>query len=166
MKKSIAFASIVVLSGCLQNTVEMTNAFNPNAGTYILANGTASINGQGFMRQAGGGVVTCAGENVELVPATAYQEERIKIIYGSTSGGSRTSGIGDVPPPIAAGAERLKRTTQCDAAGNFEFNGLAAGDYYVHTEVRWIAGQYSPQGGVLAKRIKITNGQRAKIILN
>lgn len=167
MLKKLSFvAAAVALTGCMQNVVEIQTPFDPNAGTYILANGRSAISGQAFMRQAGGGVVTCAGEDVTLTPATTYQQERMRVIYGDISGGSRTTGYGDVPPPPAPGAERLTRTTKCDAGGNFEFRNLAAGDYYVSTTVQWMASQYSYQGGYLSTRVRLGVGEAARVILN
>ena len=148
----------------MQTIVETKTPFDPSQGRYVLASGSGAIEGQAFMRQAGGGVVTCAGEEVTLFPATAYQQERMQIIYGSTDGGSRTTGIGNFPPDRDPRAEPLQRTTTCDAEGDFEFRGLAAGDYYVATKVVWMA-QYV-QGGLLAKRVRLNPGQKVRVLLN
>lgn len=165
MKKLVLIASFALLSGCLQTVVETTQQFDPNSGRYILANGSGEISGQAFMRQQGGGVVTCAGEEVALMPATAYQQERMAIIFGNTQGGVRTSGVGNVPPARDPRAKKLERTTICDAEGDFVFSGLAAGDYYVGTRVQWRAGN-TAQGGALAKRVKLKSGQKTRVLLN
>ncbi|MBL3571810.1 hypothetical protein JMJ94_20355 [Rhodovulum visakhapatnamense] len=149
----------------MQTVVETKNPFDPNAGKYILASGSAQIDGQAFFRQKGGGVVTCAGEQVALAPATPYQQERIQIIYGSVEGGARTTAFGNVPPEIDSRAEAMSRKSVCDADGNFTFRGLAAGDYYVVTRAVWSIGG-APQGGLLSKRIRIRPGEKVRAIIN
>ena len=37
--------------------------------------GTSGVKGQAFLRQQGGGIVTCAGSEVFLVPATPYYRQ-------------------------------------------------------------------------------------------
>lgn len=99
MKQWLICVSLA-LSACMTTTVETAVPFDPNQGRCILSRGSSTIQGQAFLRQAGGGVVTCAGEEVSLLPATPYQVERMTIIYGSTQGGRRTSAIGYAPPPV------------------------------------------------------------------
>jgi len=166
MRQFVFAAAALALAGCVQNTVEMQNSFDPNEGRYILQSGSGSIEGQAFMRQAGGDVVTCAGEDVSLTPVTPYFQERIQIIYGSPTGGSRTTVIGDVPPDHASGSLALRKMTKCDASGNFQFTNLAPGSYFVSTQVVWMASQYNTQGGVLAQRVEVAPGQRVRTILN
>ncbi|MBL3560174.1 hypothetical protein [Rhodovulum sulfidophilum] len=165
MRKLTLIVACMALAGCMQTVVETKNPFDPSAGKHILANGSGQIDGQAFFRQSGGGVVTCAGEEVRLVPATPYQQERMQIIYGSAEGGARTTAFGNVPPEIDPRAKTMSRKSVCDADGNFSFPGLAAGDYYVITRAVWSVGS-SAQGGSLSKRIRLRPGEKVRAILN
>jgi hypothetical protein len=122
----------------------------------FMRTGTSAIEGQGFMRQQGGGVVRCAGEEVTLVPATPYFREYTAI--------AREGGI---PKDI----ERLKsfhsaavRRATCDADGKFKFEKLPSGKWIVSTRVRWMAGN-APQGGVLVGDVEVSPNSTSTVVL-
>ena len=93
-----------------------------------LKPGNGRIEGSAFMRQQGGGVVTCAGSRVHLIPDRQYARERLAHIYGSAHlyGSSEVTqfqnkGVfGFQPDPPSY--KTLQRTTTCDAQGNFVFD--------------------------------------------
>lgn len=134
------------LSACARQPTQIAAPFDENTHRPYLAQGAATIAGQGFMRQQGGGTVTCAGSPVYLLPATAFFDEAIKIFK---SGGTPSS------------AERLDpefkpivKQTQCDAQGNFKFSNVAPAQWTVITRVAWKAGIYD-EGGFVAKKIDV-----------
>jgi hypothetical protein len=105
------------------------------------APGATTITGQGFLRQQGGGVVTCAGSEVFLIPSTDYTREATAI----SMRGDRVVGPG--PTAGTTGARR----TQCDAQGKFRFEGVPGGiPWIIMTQVSWRVG-YAPQGGALLR---------------
>jgi hypothetical protein len=116
------------------------------------APGTGAISGQAFLRQQGGGVVTCAGSSVIAMPATTYF--RRLSAYAKT----RT------PVQIDDRARGLMKDGQCDAEGNFLFDRLPAGDWLVSTEVKWWVG-YLQQGGGLQRQVTVSDGQAARVLL-
>lgn len=120
--------------------------------SYLKA-GNGTIKGQGFLRQRGGGVVTCAGSPVLLFPATSYFREAVQI--------ART---GRAIAPESHVPEQLKKQTKCDAQGNFEFTNIAAGNWFITTEVNWVAGRNS-QGGVLMSEVLVAGNQIQQVIL-
>jgi hypothetical protein len=158
------------LGGCanLQPKEEfhyMTAVFDPAAAEQMSAPGGNTVSGSGFMKQRGGGVVTCAGSAVALTPATDYASERMEVIYGSMSGGvslPKTAGINFVPTPLAY--MKSARETRCDAQGNFSFDKVADGTFFVTTTVAWRVG-YSTQGGHLMQRVTVQGGQAKSIVL-
>lgn len=129
--------------------------------TY-LAGGTGSLAGQAFLTQRGGGVVTAAGRQVSLDPATTVGTEW----WGKAGGAWATR---DFLPPSPAFL-RARRTTTADAEGRFRFSGLAPGRYYLRTEVTWEAptagGYLGIQGGLVGQPVEIVEGQPAEVILN
>lgn len=164
MKVIFSVLALVALSGCVGREIKTTVAFDPKEVAYINEQGTAKIEGQAFMRQLGGGVVTCAGSGAYLYPAGEYATQRMTQLYGSKQGGS----IGFYDGAKNLGATEyltMTRETICDASGNFTFENVADGEYYLTTTVVWKAG-YATQGGHISKRIKIADGQSQKVILN
>lgn len=109
------------------------------------------------MRQRGGGVVTCAGQEVALIPVSEYAERRMSVLYGNTNSGvaPMRNIVFDPNPP--AYWQTVQRT-KCDSQGNFSFEGVADGSYFVALQIRWMAGQ-STEGGNLMQRYEVRGGQ-------
>jgi hypothetical protein len=116
-----------LLAACAQK-IEMTTPFDPNEVDYINRGGAGPITGQAFMRQIGGGVVTCAGAYVDLIPAGRYARERMFNIYRSEQGGRisvrQSVDTNNVDPRYL----QIEKETRCDAEGDFEFTDVANGD--------------------------------------
>lgn len=119
--------------------------------------GTASVIGQAFLRQRGGGVVTCAGDTVFLLPDSEIYRELTWYLR---------EGRSPLPPsaePVLFST--LKRTTTCDAAGNFRFRQLPAGSYLLVARVVWTVGS-SRQGGFLMDTVTVDERQEASKTLS
>jgi hypothetical protein len=116
------------------------------------------------MRQQGGGVVTCAGQPAWLIPATNYAIERLGYIYGGgESGANRFQGFLFSPDPSEYRSSM--RSTKCDAQGNFAFEEVADGEYFVTTSVQWVVN-YAQQGGNLMQRLRVGNGKIANVVMS
>jgi len=119
------------------------------------SNGQHTITGQAFMRQRGGGVVTCAGAEVTIVPLTKFAEKILQVrLSGNTPQYSTQEQV--------AGGGRSRSYIQkaiCDAQGNFIFNKVSKGRWFFETKVSWRVGD-SYQGGYVRKKVKITGDQR------
>ena len=141
----------------------MTKSFNAAEAEQAMRRGTNILNGSALIRQLGGGVVTCAGSQVDLVPATEYATERMQIIYGSVMTGYLAAGAPNWinPPSMPASTDpaylRLAHKAQCDSQGMFTFQDVADGSYYVITTITWVVG-YNSQGGSLMKRVDLGRG--------
>lgn len=128
MKKLFYVFPLCVLASCA-SPYTMKNNFNPDEVKWSLQDGTAVIKGQGFLRTVGGDVKTCAGYPVKLVPYSSYTEE----IHNAYLNGKLTAGISNKDTNLFT----YRKTTQCDAQGNFEFSNLPAGRWYAETLVHW-----------------------------
>ena len=129
--------------------------------------GINSVTGQAFLTQQGGGVVTCAGNSVEMYPDTAYFSEVFDDI-GNGFAPSRAFSSED---------QKFLKTSQCDAQGNFEFNKIPAGKWIIGVKVTWNVnsvgynGFYyytksNPQGGALKKSVNVQNNEINKFIIS
>lgn len=160
----LVVAVLAGLTGCaMTKPVQMTKSFNAAEAQNALRRGTNIIRGSALIRQAGGGVVTCAGSQVDLIPATEYANERMMIYYKSVSGGYLPAEAPNIinPPSVPATTDaeymRLSRKATCDAQGFFTFSDVADGSYYLVTTVLWRVG-YNVQGGGLMKRVDLQGG--------
>lgn len=120
--------------------------------------GTASITGQAFLRTRGGGIRTCAGEKVILMPYNSYTAE----LYEAARRGGRA--VSNPDPRI----QDYSRVEVCSAQGDFSFNGLPAGRWLIFSKVIWeVPTRYSSnvQGGDLAGIVETMEGRITKYFL-
>lgn len=145
--------TMFLLSACATpQPVQMQSTFNPELHKQFLQDGTGSIKGQGFLRQQGGGVVTCAGGPATMFPATQFFKE----IVGLMAAGKSPQLQQSIPPNPEN--SKMLRESQCDAQGNFTFTGLPAGNWLVLTEVIWVI-DHQRQGGVLMREVVVGDGE-------
>lgn len=168
MKLAAALMS-ALLAGCIlppqvASTFEITAKFDAAAAASLMAPGKNTIRGNAFLRQQGGGVVTCAGAEVSLIPATAYATERMAALYGPLGNQSHVSRRSTKFIPDLAIYHTTKRHTRCDAQGNFVFEDVADGSFYVVTGVWWQVA--TPQGGNVMHPVTVQGGQAAALIMS
>lgn len=169
MRKLIFLSAAALLAGCVTPATvpsyDIQASFDAAAAKAQLAEGPNTIKGSALIRQQGGGVVTCAGQQVYLIPATAYATERIRALYGNTERGinaaRRNYRFNPDPPEYLS----LVRTTRCDAQGSFTFERVADGPFYVSTQVSWTVAN-SLQGGNLMHFVSVKGGQTGSVVLS
>lgn len=151
----------LVLAGCAASQpspfVTLRTPFVAAEHAPFKAAGTASITGQAFLRQRGGGTVTCAGSKVYLFPDSPYFTEMVDVVRA-----------GKLPATPASGDAEYKgiaRQTQCDAQGNFNFEQLPPLSWYVMTEVTWMVGN-NQEGGSLLRLVELASGQSTRVLLS
>ena len=165
MKLLSAVIFSFALGGCAtvqQHTISVP--FDRAQAAALMLEGTNTIQGNAFMRQNGGGVVSCAGAAVLLIPATAYADERAGALYGIRDSGVSRKTIQFQPDH--ADYRTLIKTTTCDSSGNFQFNNVADGDFYLVTTVEWMVGAYNRQGGGLMHKVRVKNKQTVRLVLS
>lgn len=122
--------------------------------------GTGVVTGQVFLRTVGGEVRYGAGSDVWLNPVTSYSTHWFENDYSKP--GTRL-----MPPDTRQDAYIPE--TQADGHGNFRFENVPPGDYYLTSEVVWHVplGRFSstPQGGVISKRITVENDSETRVML-
>lgn len=166
---TFAVATTTTLIGC---TAELLRLFDPSEVAYIHARGTNTIEGNAFIRQMGGGLVTCAGEQVFLIPAGEYARERMRLVYGTDArpAYAKRSLLAKKPSSTGAGQYwEYQRDTKCDSEGRFRFEGVAVGSYFVTTRVLWSvsAGGYfwTEEGGALMAPVEFNGAGRTRSVV-
>lgn len=164
--KPLFYLVTASLSGCLTMgpapTVTLGMPFDSEEAARLIAPGANTIKGNGFMRQRGGAVISCAGSTVTLVPATGYAYARFQALYDSVEQGVMQRHL--TFEPDLGTYRQLTRTTRCDSQGNFSFESVADGEFFVMTSVSWVVG-YSQEGGYLMRRVAIKGGSTTSVIL-
>lgn len=134
---------------------------NFNIGDYKI--GSNTIRGQAFLRQKGGGIVTCAGEPIYMQPSNeAYDEQFIENLLTNEE-------------------KALSKEAICDAQGNFEFHKVPSGKWIIKVNVSWDvfsvesvplpSGNFyytsdNKQGGILTKEVIVKEGEENKFIIS
>ena len=172
---SVAFAAALVapLISCVTvpqtRVVPMVNMFDASEVAYIHERGTNTIEGNAFIRQRGGGTVTCAGEDVFLIPAGEYARERMRIAFGTDERSAYMAFTviafgGQVPDDAGSGEySDYQRRTRCDSEGRFEFDDIAAGSYFVFTHVEWTV--VGTEGGLLMAPVNFVDADRKEVLV-
>lgn len=182
MKKivvAVIATALAVLAGCATpKIITLQSEFDADEARALLAKGNNTIKGSALMRQRDGGVVTCAGNEVGLIPNTAYAAERMYHRYGSTTKGVAYYQQPDIFHPnwgivqfagTAPEYRALSKGVVCDAQGFFKFTNVTDGSFFVGTKIQWSIpiSAYSSQvqGGILMQRVDVRNGETAEIVL-
>ena len=98
------------------------------------------------------------------MPATQYAAERIGHIYGvGMKGYSPVSKLHFIPDPPSF--KTTTRVTSCDAQGNFEFDKVSDGEFFVISSILWKVG-YSTEGGNLMHQVSVVGGEKKKVVLS
>jgi hypothetical protein len=159
---------IAVSIGCtpIGPPIPIVERFDAELARKYLTDGPNTIAGSAVIPQRGGGVVTCAGREVELIPATDYARARIRAIYEDENHGflpaSRSARFEEPPEEYL----KLRRSTLCDAQGFFRFERVADGEFFVETWIIWHVSPYTPEGGGLMRRVAVNGGQRIDVVLS
>ena len=157
---------VVTLGACVAratalNPIHTVMPFDPSLAAHIMDTGDNTIMGQAFLRQRGGGVVTCAGASVSLIPQTPYSRERFGNLYGTIMEVAQGSRFLDDPDPRYM---ELTREATCDADGNFRFADVPDGEYFVTTRVQWEVASVT-QGGPVMAPIMVSGGEEIHVLI-
>ncbi len=164
MKAHLLLIASLWVSGCVGPDIASV-PFSPEEASFVNKSGKNSVSGEAFRKRNDGVVVTCAGEEVSLIPVTQYSTQRIAYIYGNTNRGKTASAL------VSAGKADVQylamaKNTVCDSSGKFTFTGIADGDYFVTTAVLWNpTGGIIPEGGFHMARVSVRGGQKVNLVL-
>lgn len=166
MRFPVLFAAALALS-CCGSTREAapgpTAPFDAAEAGFIRKSGSATINGQAFLRDRTGQVNVhfASGEVVRLVPATTYAQARVAQFYGA----GKFVAAGAIPK-VSADPEyaAYTRTTKSDAMGRFSFDKVAPGRYFVMSQLIWRPKDgFTSEGGAMYEEVTVTGTESGPI---
>ena len=147
--------------------IPFNNRFDPQDVAWAAVPGRNALSGFAVLRTVGGKARTCAGLEVSLVPAGAYATARMTALYGNSQGAYVPDAAArDLSTTDPAYSQTI-RTTLCDGQGNFAFENLASGPWYVATSVTWIPDPQdgTVEGGILMRRVELGGNTTTKVAL-
>jgi hypothetical protein len=133
--------------------------FNSQDFVWSTAPGDASLSGT-FAYHRGPGRYICQGEDVLLIPETAWSRRRMIILYGSANSAAIPVSIVRARSPTAPSGDyaRYVRRTTCDGDNHFVFRDLPPGPWYVVTVGRPADGQ--GEQIAVTRRVELQDGPR------
>lgn len=166
------FAAALLVSGMLlacTHAVPKAIAYQSADHAAYRAEGSASIAGEGFLRRPNGRLVRCSGNEVFLIPDTAYFREWIE----AHRAGHRFE---DAAALVATHRESV-RVTQCDMAGTFRFGQLPAAKWFLVTRIAYrldrldmaridIVNDYWRDDALFVTAIETRNGEVSRPVLS
>jgi hypothetical protein len=127
--------------------------------------GPYTVTGQAFYKLPNGRVMTCAGEEVLLIPAVGYNTELEQILQ---------TGNG-YPANYDRHAHKYEQKAMCDGAGKFSFDKVPALNWILLTRISWqeenmlssipYVGGPTAKGGYLFNELQVDENH-TKIVLS
>jgi len=155
-----------LLAACAATIVQMSlSPADVETANAMLGTGTSTIKGSALMRQRGGGVVTCAGNEVFLVPATTSATSELRRVFGDDNGYVKRGGDAILGGGKLVVAPKPNRAGVCNAQGFFTFSNVRAGKWYVLTSIVWTVGD-DYQGGAMLGSAEVLEGKEVEIVLS
>lgn len=156
----LAVFSLFLTACTIPTSRAVRGTFNYDAHAHFDRLGEATVYGQAFQRQRGGGVVYAAGGEMWLFPATEYGRAVVDVMRDQLT-----------PTSIAPGFLNLSRKTTADGFGNFEFERVPSGTWIVAVRDFWdvYSGNYMtwmPQGGWIVAEVSVPSAGKARVIVH
>lgn len=130
----------------------------------LVSEGPNSVTGRATLKRRDGTIATCSGQKVFLVPVTDYSTVRIRALYGSDQRGVMIGSSSIRFDPDPPEYSQLVRSTECDREGNFRFQRVADGAFFVTAIVRWET-RGKREGGSLMQRVSVSGGRSLSVEL-
>lgn len=133
-------------------------AFDPASAEWSKGVGTATVEGQAFLKTRGGDVKYGAGNTVLLIPNVPHTFDWYARI---TSTNPKSAGVLDDR------ASALIRKTTAGGDGRFKFENVPAGPYLILTTVTWETGSsyLGTQGGFVGAPAQAVDGKTTDVIV-
>lgn len=138
-------------SGQQKTPIKIVNKFNYEEVKWFKTKGKGTIKGIAKFKSKNGVLRFGKEFRIELMPTSLYTEERLYHIYKNKKSGFVY--IEDSVPkfiPDPKGYHDTKKI-MCNEAGEFEFNQLPVGDYYIVAFMLW-----DKTGGGLMQRVSLS----------
>jgi hypothetical protein len=143
--------------GSAYGSLPPATTFSNQDFAWSAASGSSSVTGS-FAYHRGQQRFVCQGDDVLLIPETAWSRRRMIILYGSATAAAIPVSIVRARTPTASTGDyaRYVRKTTCDSDNHFVFDNLPSGPWYVVTIGKATDGQGEPIA--VTRRITLQGG--------
>lgn len=167
----VVIIAALAVAGC--NTVQQTIAFDDAQAAFArkqVGKGSGTVTGYAFVHARSGRTYTAGGDWITLIPATAYAEERMRIIYGGGRARPELS-FAAVPGAVDETYASLTRREKADMHGKFTFEDVMPGRWFVVATVHWQAydrdfGVDADHGFLIYDEVVVKPDETAKVVLS
>ncbi len=154
-----ALAVLLVCTAC-QTIARIENPapFDANEAAFIKKEGKVTVSGHAFVTNSNGGVTNAAGQQVYLIPVTAYSSQRIAAIFGGRKSiRAREIRRMESDPDYI----NYTRIEKADSGGKFSFEKVGPGSYYLVSQMTWKKEeQLFPDGAEMYETAKVTGAEK------
>lgn len=165
MKRTMVLVAMALVLASCATPIEKWTPLPFDEAEYgaLQTVGTGIVRGSVFAKTVGGDLKLGAGEFVRLYPVTKYTQQRY-----------RENWLAGKPATHSEDPRYIKyvREKTVGVDGKFEFRDVPPGDYYAQSNVTWnvvrptsLGPINESQGGLVIKRITVTNGQVTDVAL-
>jgi hypothetical protein len=162
MYRFLAVVVAAFLAGCADDLPQVFTPYSDNDFNAWRGAGLANVSGQAFYKMPSGRLITCAGDEIMLIPATGYNLEAEQSI-----------GMGNgFPENYNKAAFKYVRKTMCDGAGHFSFEKLPTQNWIALTHISWqerskmMFWTKDDEGGTLYQQVMLEPGDNKVILSN
>lgn len=163
-------AALALLVACApaaqQEAPPLSASFTGEDVAWATGKGSNRIVGDAKIRE-GGELFSCGSYTVFAIPDSAYARERVKALFNTTGKGMRPANApAQCLGPDYPAYRQTQRTASCDTQGNFAFDNLPDGTWYITTSVIWQEKLGQPyKGGTFVDRVSVNGGATARVRL-
>lgn len=134
--------------------IQITSQFDNNEVRWFKTKGNGTIKGIAKFKSKKGEIRFGKTFRIELMPSCSYTKERLQHIYNSKKSGYVyvEDGIPKFIPDPDGYHDTIK--TMCNDKGEFEFNNLPSGNYYIIAFMLW-----DSTGGGIMQHVSLSKGE-------
>jgi hypothetical protein len=127
--RASALVLLAIAGGCASDPApdQILTPFHDDDFAYWSQPGSYKVAGTAAFKRDDGQVLTCAGQDVLLLPLTGYTMELSKLLE---------SGQG-FPPNYERRARKYQHKATCNADGKFSIGAIPSANWLVATHVSW-----------------------------
>ena len=114
-----------------------------------------------FYPTLGSNKATCAGLSVLAIPESRYAKNRMVEIYGNSYAGESIN----TPGPVDNEYVKYIKVTECNMYGEFVFNNVVAGPYYIVVGVTYIDTYGRDHKTGFMKRVHVSGDGVTSVVL-
>lgn len=159
MKRVVLMFATILMAGCATTSsspLRRSVASDPAALEPFRTAAAGVLYGQGFAKDLRGRIRFAAGNTISCVPVTPSTREWW----------NRTVLNGEMLESAVPEISEFERHTIADATGQFEFESLPAGEYFVYSWMQWQGGAYNlTYEGYLGAKVEARAAQRTRVIV-